>query len=641
MKLSRWNALPLLMTAFALADTAAAQRADENAVREAEDGFGKSVGSDSVGIYASGDVRGFSARDAGNARVEGLYFDQAGQITNVVVRGTTVRVGLTSFGYPFPAPTGIIDTDLRRVGTKPVVSVQLNSGDYLGTDLIVDAALPLSDTLDVNVDGGLYDDEYVSGASGWFRSYGSVMRWRPAKGVEATGFFARYDFGDEEQAPVLYIANGAPPGRVKRRRYFGQDWADWAGHSQNYGGTIKADLGRWQIAAGLFDSRFTQDDYASAYYSGVDEAGLGRSTIISGRDQMSASTSGEARISRSFVEGRRLHRLIASVRGRRTKAQYGGFAVADLGMAQIGVPAPQERPSFSYGEMTSDRVRQMSYAIGYEMRWQGLAEVNLGLTKSDYRKTVVQPGLPIDIAVDQPWLWNAGLALTPLPNLTLYGAMTRGLEESGVAPANATNRNLALPALRTQQKEVGLRYAFAGGMKLVAAAFDIRKPYFDIDRRDGFFRTLGEVKHQGVEASLAGEPLSGLNMVVGAVYLRPRVTGQAIDEGRLGSRPIGRTSLTIDANIDYRLPWFQGASADVHMLYEGERTANAANTAMLPARAVLDFGTRYRTKIGNTPALLRLQLKNATNIFGWKVSSGGGYTLLAGRRFTATLTMDL
>ena len=53
MKLSRWNALPLLMTAFALADTAAAQRADENAVREAEDGFGKSVGSDSVGIYAS------------------------------------------------------------------------------------------------------------------------------------------------------------------------------------------------------------------------------------------------------------------------------------------------------------------------------------------------------------------------------------------------------------------------------------------------------------------------------------------------------------------------------------------------------------------------------------------------------------
>ena len=169
--------MPLLLSALSLADPAAAQRADENAVREAEDGFGKSVGSDAVGIYASGDVRGFSARDAGNARVEGLYFDQAGQITNVVVRGTTVRVGLTSFGYPFPAPTGIIDSNLRRVGTKPVVSVQLNSGDYLGTDLIIDAALPLSDTLDINLDGGLYDDEYVSGASGWFRSYGSV----PAK----------------------------------------------------------------------------------------------------------------------------------------------------------------------------------------------------------------------------------------------------------------------------------------------------------------------------------------------------------------------------------------------------------------------------------------------------------------------------
>ncbi len=630
-----------VLSALLINHPAIAQRTDENAVREAEDGFGKSVGSDSVGIYASGNVRGFSASDAGNNRVEGLYFDKAGQISNVIVRGTTVRVGLTSFGYPFPAPTGIVDSDLRRVGDKPVVSFQLNSGDYLGTDLVVDAALPVSEKLDLNLDLGLYDDEYVSGASGWFVSYGGVLRYRPVQGVEATAFVAGYQYGDEEQAPVIYTVDGAPPPRIKRRRYFGQDWADWAGDNRNVGGIIKTNLGRWQIAAGLFDSHFAKDDYASAYYSGVDAQGIGRSTLLIGRDQSNRSTSGEARISRTLGNGALVHRVLLSARGRRAEARYGGFNTLDLGQATIGLPDPQVRPAFDFGELTRDRVRQMNYSAGYEARWRDVGELNLGVTRADYRKTVAQPGLPVEVVDDRPWLWNAAIAITPTSRTTLYGAMTRGLEESGTAPANAANRNLALPALHTRQKDIGLRQLLPGGMKLVAALFDLRKPYFDIDSRDGFYRVLGEVKHQGVEASLAGQPLAGLNMVIGAVYLRPRVTGQAVDDGRLGSRPIGRTDLTIDANLDYRLPHVPALSFDMHMLYEGKKVANAMNSAALPAQAVIDLGARYRTRIAGIPTLLRLQAKNMTDVFGWKVSGGGGYTLLTGRRLAAVLTMDI
>jgi iron complex outermembrane recepter protein len=47
---------------FALLATCAfapayAQRADENATTAAEDGFGKSVGNESVGVYANGQVQ--------------------------------------------------------------------------------------------------------------------------------------------------------------------------------------------------------------------------------------------------------------------------------------------------------------------------------------------------------------------------------------------------------------------------------------------------------------------------------------------------------------------------------------------------------------------------------------------------------
>ena len=53
-----------------------AQRAEENVTTGSEDAFGRSIGNESIGIYNEGDVRGFSPIEAGNVRLEGLYFDR-------------------------------------------------------------------------------------------------------------------------------------------------------------------------------------------------------------------------------------------------------------------------------------------------------------------------------------------------------------------------------------------------------------------------------------------------------------------------------------------------------------------------------------------------------------------------------------
>ena len=66
-------------------------------------------------------------------------------------------------------------------------------------------------------------------------------------------------------------------------------------------------------------------------------------------------------------------------------------------------------------------------------------------------------------------------------------------------------------------------------MRLVVGAFDVRKPYFNLD--PGLvYKQLGTVRHRGLEISLAGEPVKGLNVVAGAVLMKPRVT-------RRGGRP--------------------------------------------------------------------------------------------------------
>lgn len=632
--------------AFALlllsaAHPALAQRADENATTAAEDGFGKSVGSESVGVYANGQVRGFSAYDAGNARIEGLYYNENGSITDLLQSGSDIRVGLTAFGHPFPAPTGIVDTELRRVTSdRGIVTVRLNSGEYLGADATVEAAIPVTSNLGINAALGYFDDKYPDGASAWFVSYGVVARLRPAKDTELTALFSRYDYGDEEQGPSIFTADPALPKRIERRIFFGQQWGEWSGHSQNIGGIAKTRLGDWRLEAGLFNSRFTQDDFASAWYDDVDVNGIGRRFVLSGQNQRFASTSGEARVIRDVRDGKRLHRFIASVRGRNVDSDFGGYDLADLGPGQIGVPDPELEPFRNFGALTKDTVRQRSFSAGYELIWQGVGEFNAGVTRSDYRKTVVEPALAEVTRRDRDWLWNAALALPISDRLTVYTATTRGLEESGTAPGNAFNANEVLPALRTRQVEAGLRYRLTKSIRFAGAYFDLRKPYFEIDQTDNVYRILGEVRHRGVELSLSGELLKGLNLVAGAVYLDPVVTGEAVDDGRLGRRPIGRTRTLVDTSLDWKPAGQDAFSLDARVLYEGSRTADRLNLFSIPERMTLDLGGRYRFKLGKSPATLRIKLANATNVYGWRVFGGGGFKTNAPRRFTAAITAD-
>jgi iron complex outermembrane receptor protein len=85
----------------------------------AEDVFGTSFGLQSVGLYSPTDARGFSPQQAGNLRIEGLYFDQeSANVGSCIVRQTTMRIGIAAQTYSMPAPTGIADYTLRIPGDQ-------------------------------------------------------------------------------------------------------------------------------------------------------------------------------------------------------------------------------------------------------------------------------------------------------------------------------------------------------------------------------------------------------------------------------------------------------------------------------------------------------------------------------------------
>ncbi len=69
----------------AMPKTAWAQRTAENLVTQSADAFGKSIGSERIGLYSTDDIRGFNPIDAGNVRMEGLYFDHIERIPTRLV----------------------------------------------------------------------------------------------------------------------------------------------------------------------------------------------------------------------------------------------------------------------------------------------------------------------------------------------------------------------------------------------------------------------------------------------------------------------------------------------------------------------------------------------------------------------------
>lgn len=633
---------------IAFATPALGQRANENAVRSADDAFGTSVGNQQIGLYNVGDVRGFSPITAGNIRIEGLSVTEHGGFTSRIVSGSTIRVGLTAQSYPFPAPTGIADFSLRSSGNEAILSPVLYLGPNSSRTLDVDAQIPVvRDRLSVAAGFTYRYEENFPGEDGRQLQGGGVLRWRPSDRIEIKPFYGRIEVMDDRDIPSIFTGGPYLPPKIERR-YFGLDWTQSENERQFYGGVGSAQLSdNWQVRAGVFRWENHGKLNLTELYRNVQRDGSAQRTLVAQKDQTQESTSGELRSSYSVIEGGRRHTIHLAARGRDTQRAFGGADVRDLGPAVIGRRTDDPEPDFAFGPLTRDEVRQITGGIGYELRWPGVGELSLGVQKTDYEKNSRIPGLPTLTTKDSPWLYNGTLALHLTDKLVAYAGYTRGLEESGVAPQNAVNRNSAPPALRTSQRDAGLRYAILPRLSLVAGVFDVRKPYFNLDP-DRVFRELGTVRHRGIELSLAGQPIEGLSIVAGAVLLDADVSGEAVDLGIIGPKPVGTTGRVIRANFDYRLPFFDPLSVDLGMNSLAGKVASARGFAELGGRQLmtdplttLDIGGRYRFKAGAAPATLRAQITNVFNVYRWNVFSNSSFRFIDTRRFLLTLAADL
>ena len=629
---------------LASAQPASAQRTDDNAVKQADDAFGKSVGDEQIGIYNAYDVRGFSPVDAGNVRIEGLFFDQQANPTDRLVAGNTVHVGISAQGYPFPAPTGIADYDLRRPGTKRLLSVGLNYGPFGGKSAEFDAQLPLDgERLGIAGGFGIYREVTPFHGTPKFLSAAVLGRYKPRAGIEIIPFYSRIQVRSDESQPLIFTAGAFLPNQVSRSKFLGQNWADFGANLQNYGVTARADPLGLDVRLGIFRSTFHSiEDHVDLLFDTGRDGTVANRVVVVGGDNDFASTSGELRLSKLLKDGPRRHELILSFKGRDQARRFGGDAVASLGASRIGVQDFRPEVVLPIGPKTRDGVSQKTIGFGYQGRWENVGEISLGVQKTDYKKRTIDPNPAIIFPVTRslPWLLSATAAAYLTKNIALYGGYARGLEESPVAPFEASNRNEAPPAIRTQQKEAGVRWKISPGVAAVAGYFDVSKPYFNLDANQRF-RQLGTVRNRGIEFSLAGQIAEGIYLVAGNVWLDAKVSGDEVSRGVIGPRPVSTFKRHTIVSLDYQIPGFAPLSLSANFDGTSDRTANAANTVIIPTRAAMGLGARYKFKLGDTPALLRFNVNNVTNTFGWNVGGSGFFVPNGARRFSLALSADI
>ncbi|MFO1337934.1 MAG: TonB-dependent siderophore receptor [Burkholderiaceae bacterium] len=264
--------------------------------------------------------------------------------------------------------------------------------------------------------------------------------------------------------------------------------------------------------------------------------------------------------------------------------------------------------------------------------WLGLRHTRLD---RGYQQSFTTPWLAVSHQFSAALMayvsWGEGVESEVVPKLPKY-----------------TNANQVLPALRSKQAEIGLKFN-EKDWNVGLAAFDIRRPATsDIgacDDSDGSCTraTDGNARHRGLEAS--GEWRGGdFSLQGSAMWLRARREGAA-DTTQNGLTPPNVPQRSARLLASWQVPDLPGLAAQASLSHEGARFVLPDDTARIPGWTTVGLAARYGTRVLGHDWLLRVGVDNLFDQRAWRESPyqfGHAYLYpLEPRSFRASLQATL
>ncbi|MBD8050637.1 TonB-dependent siderophore receptor [Limnohabitans radicicola] len=220
-----------------------------------------------------------------------------------------------------------------------------------------------------------------------------------------------------------------------------------------------------------------------------------------------------------------------------------------------------------------------------------------------------------------PWL---ALSHQITSGVTAYGSYGEGIESAVTANRSLyTNAGQALPALRSQQLEAGLK-GLSPSLRWQATYFDITRPQAgDAGTCDGANTCTrqidGQAHHRGIE--LGGGVSHGPWLAeLSGTWIHAQRENAVIDTMVNGQRALNVPNVVVRALAQYRWADVPGLRTSLRLSHEGSRRVLEDGSITLPAWTTLDLAAHYDTRIQGVRTEWTLAVDNLTDRHYWRES---------------------
>jgi len=607
----------------AFAGNAAAQ--SDNAILTARDAFGERVGVEVAGIYSESQVRGFSLANTGAHRIEGAYFVRDFAPPDAVLAGVSVMSGVNGARLAYPSPSGAVDYRLKspRKGDR-TLSITASVRE-LGQTVIESGFSLANEAGDLGVAGGAFwttPVEYPNEVEYRVYNAGIVPQWKPTETIRARAVIAAEYSDYRGELGYLSAVNDLPPKLDYHN--FAPPWALIERTTLTGGLLLDARFsGGWSFSGSTFyaDNQREPSDFSLWTVRPDRTADLTFNRTV---NQRTRSLSSEGVAAYQWTVGGITSTATAAVRNRRSRTNAETIAPIRIGLFNLINNDFAYPPEPFFPEpigATRSEVDQLVGSLGYTGLFGDSVEVRSAVHRSRYDKRVTPPLGTTSRRLETRWLYNASIVVAITDRATIFADTVKGVEETGTAPQNAVNREEVLPPVVAETYEAGVRYAFTPKLSLTGTVFTVEKIVPGL-RTDGVFTLIGDVRHRGIEFSLAGEIAEGTTVVVGGLAMRPTLKRPGLPT----IKPVGVAPNVLVASVNHQLTWRPigpGWSVDGRVTFQSGRVANQTASFKTKDIASLSLGTRYEFMAGDFPAQLRISALNVGTSRPWTVGQSG------------------
>ena len=592
-----------------------------------------------AGYWDTLTLRGYVIDNRFNYRRDGLPINAETAIPLDNKANVEVLKGISGMQAGVSSPGGLVNYVVKRPLDAPLnsaflqwqsassvlASVDLSRrfGETQAVGLRVNAAV---ESLRPDIDDADGNRWMVAAAGDWRIAPGSLLE-------------AEFESSRQSQPSVpgfSMLGHSVPPPSDPSINLNNQPWSEPVVFGANTGSirytqAINAD---WRWSARLMGQQLRTDDRTAFPFGCSAEDNYDRFCSdgsfdmydYRSDDERRDSGAAELAINGNVTTGSVQHALGFGVLATRFKSRFQRNAYNYVGSGNIdGAVTLPEDPTLNY-ENTNRDERSTELFIHDAMQfnerlrlWLGLRYTSLdrqaistdGTQGTDYRQSLTSPWVAASYEFAPAQLlyasWGRGAESDVAPNLNIY-----------------TNAGQALPALMSQQFEIGLKGA-SEQFTWTLAAFDIDRPvYADIgpcDVQDTCTREAdGSARHQGVEAG--GTWRSGAwSLGAGLQWLHAR-RDSSQDPLVNGLRPVNVPALTFRMQAGYSVPQVPGLAFGATLSAVGDRTVLPDDdSTRIPGYAVTGLTAQW-VQHTNTSATLtwRAGIDNVFDKQAWKES---------------------